>query len=517
MAGKNRLFNIVPSRRPKRNVFDLSHEKKLSCNMGELIPILCEEVVPGDTFKMRTEVMLRLAPMLAPMMHRVNVYTHFFFVPNRLLWNNWEDFITGGENGTANPIHPFMYASWIGTSQRRLADYLGVSTQTGGSYGINPINSLPFRAYQLIYDEYYRDQTLQPAIDINKGDAGSAAEALYLLPLRQRCWEKDYFTSALPWTQRGGEVSLPLDGDADIVFDGTHPASVEDYLGNQSANGSVSINAGRMEDSSSEDIVFDVAASHHADLSTVTDAISINELRRATRLQRWLERNARAGSRYIEQILSHFGVKSSDSRLQRPEYLGGGKSPVVVSEVLQTSQTEVTGTAQGNMAGHGISVGNSHQFKSYFEEHGIVMGIISVLPRTTYQQGMRRMFFRSDKFDYYWPEFAHLGEQPVYEGELYADDYDPLTMKNVWGYQSRYSEYKFVPSSVHGDFKSSLNYWHMGRNFSSLPNLNSDFVESDPTHRVFAVTDPDEHKLWIQVYNDLKAIRPMPIFGEPTL
>lgn len=509
------MFKSIQNKKPRRSSFDLSHERKFSMNMGDLVPILCEEVVPGDSFRMNTEVLMRLVPMIAPMMHRVNVYTHFFFVPNRLVWNEWENFITGGEDGQALPAFPTINVA--GTNKQdyffkgSLPDYLGVNTTETTKSGNFHVNALPFRAYQTIYNEYYRDQNLQEKVNVVKtsGVTSTNPNLINTVTLRKRCWEKDYFTSALPWTQKGGDVLLP--NDVVLKEDSTSPGKLVTpitHTPNGTTTGLRHNSSGTLQDDGSIDLVYDPNGS----LGSQT---TIEELRRATKLQKWLERNARGGSRYIEQILSHFGVRSSDARLQRPEYLGGGKTPIVISEVLQTSSTDAT-SPQGEMAGHGIGVGNSHRFNKYFEEHGYVIGIISVLPRTTYMDGTRRHFFKEDKFDYYWPEFAQLGEQPVMKGELYTS-FDPAADDETFGYQSRYAEYKYIPSTVHGEMKDTLKFWHMAREVGSDVALNGTFVTSDPTHRVFAVTDPTEHKLIVQVYNNLKAIRPMPYFNNPTL
>lgn len=514
----NRLFNQVITRKPKRNVFDLSHEVKMSTRMGKLVPILCEPVVPGDTFKVRSEIMMRFAPMLAPIMHRVNVYTHYFFVPNRIVWNDWETFITGGADGTANPVHPrFNLADTGIVNNGTLFDYLGFPSGQTLSAGYT-FDSLPFRAYQLIYNEYYRDQNLETPITIPLTSGISPVSLSTLnsptgtsqLNIRYRAWEKDYFTSALPWVQRGADVRIPLSGNApltatigsntftfkaDVVSPNTDPVVVKSS--NTTGSGWTGLDL-------------------KADLSNATSS-TINELRRGIRLQEWLEKNARGGARYIEQILSHFGVMSSDARLQRPEYLGGGKTPVVISEVLQTSQTDTT--PQATMAGHGISVGSTNEFKKFFEEHGYVIGIMSVIPRTAYQNGTPRKYLKFDKFDHYFPEFANLGEQPIYNKEIYsqgtADD------DGTFGYQSRYAEYKYCPSRVCGDFRSNLDFWHLGRKFASKPVLNKDFVSTEAAsttlNRIFAVTQQNVDNLWIQIYHDFQAIRPMPKFGTPTI
>lgn len=504
---KNRLFNKVAIRKPGSNLFDLSHEKKLSTQMATLTPFYLEEVVPGDKFRMRSEFLVKLAPMTAPVMHRINVYTHFFFVPNRLTYGEWETFITGGEDGKQTPSFPVLnltdaYKGYLGEGS--LADYLGIPPYTGSATITNPlqVSALPFRAYQLIYNEYYRDQNLTAKIPITKNSTVDAGEYDALLTRRNRAWEKDYFTSALPWSQRGGDVSIPSSlelGPPAVVYQ----------------NGSVYTPSISEPLQVGTDGDFESATTGlplQLDTRATVD-ITVNELRKAVRLQEWLEKNARAGSRYIEQILSHFGVRSSDARLQRPEYLGGGKSPVVISEVLSTFNNETVPGAE--MYGHGVSAGSNHSFSKYFEEHGYVIGIISTLPKTAYQQGIEKTWLKRDKFDFFWPEFAQLGEQEVLNKELYHDWENPGT--ELFGYQSRYSEYKFKNSMVHGEFRSVLDNWHMGRKFTTAPALNTAFVTADPTHRIFADTVESDHKLFIQIYNDVKAIRPMPIFGTPTL
>ena len=518
-----KIFDTILVNKPNKNAFDLSHERKMSMNMGDLVPCFVQEVIPGDKFKVNMEHLIRFQPLLAPIMHRVNVYTHFFFVPNRIIWNEFEKFITGGEDGQQEPVFPRLYGD-IGNDYDTtpfktgsLADYLGIPC-TNYNTGDNPVNNfsvsaLPFRAYQLIYNEYYRDQNLTPPIEFSKGSGyinPESADWVNLLNLRKRAWEKDYFTSALPWAQRGTELTIPtVSGYANVISNETYPKFAPGPL---SAASPIQQPNGILTNGLGESLKF----SNSGLKTDLTNAprTSINELRQAFQIQKWLEKSARGGARYIEQILSHFGIKSSDARLQRPEYLGGGKTPVIISEVLQTSATE-SGSAQGNMAGHGISVGNTNSFVKSFEEHGIVLGIMSILPRTSYQNGLPRIFRKYDKFDYYWPDFAHLGEQAVYNRELFLK-YDTLEGDDtVFGYQPRYSEYRYCPDTVHGDFKGNLDYWHMGRKFTAEPALNTSFVTSDPTSRIFAVTDPSSHKLLVQTYCNFQAIRPVSKFGTP--
>lgn len=520
------LFDVVKVKKPKLNSFDLSHEKKLSFNMGDLVPAYIQEILPGDRFRVNTEIMMRLAPMLAPVMSRVNVYMHFFFVPYRLVWNDWDDFITGGENGVTYPTFPmknYYESNRDHFVKGSLADYMGIPPAPEGTITCPMhVSQLPFRAYQTIYNEYYRDQNLQAKIEFALGSTDDANEDDALLTMRKRAWEKDYFTSALPWAEKGGEVTIPLGTSAPVVInDSVLPTLVISQDQNFSNVSSGLKRAGlanqswqQLFDDDNNPVKYDPGNTLEADLSDANE-VTINDLRRSFRLQEWLEKNARAGSRYIESLWAHFGVRSSDARLQRPEYLGGGKCPVVMSEVLSTVESDTN--PQGNMSGHGIAVGNTNRFNKSFEEHGIVLGIMSVLPRTMYQQGLEKFWTKTVNLDYGFPEFAHIGEQEVKLGEVYhdflgANDND----QTLWGYQSRYSEYKFKQSSVHGDFRDNLAFWHMGRIFASAPGLNSSFISSDPTHRVFAVTDPSVHKLYCQLYHNVNALRPLPVFGIPS-
>lgn len=499
----SKIFEKLGMKAPNYSAFDLSREQKLSCKMGDLIPTYIEEIIPGDNFKVKTETMLRMAPMLAPIMHRVNLYMHYFFVPNRLVWNQWEDFITGGREGTSNPLYPTMPMT-LDVIQAKLSDYMGLPNASGNNPDFS-VSQLPFRAYQLIWNEYFRDQNLENPIDVQN------ASNLILCQLRKRAWEKDYFTSALPWTQRGPEVGIPIDLEYKPVSKVFNAAGQQlGALTNLATGGLPTRDELRANYGGNDAMRIENIENTQLDFT-------INELRKSSALQRFLEKQARGGARYIETILSHFGVKSEDARLQRPEYLGGGRQPIVISEVLNTTGTD--NAPQGDMAGHGISTGTTNSFNKRFTEHGYVLGIMSILPRTAYFQGIPKHFRRFDKFDYYWPEFANLGEQEIKNSELFYDDMDNESNNDTFGYQQRYAEYKYGTTSVHGDFRTTLKYWHLARDFDNLPSLNANFIKADPDSRIFAVDteNPNIDNIWVQMYHSVKARRPMPFFADPRL
>jgi len=504
------LFNSIQLTKPKKNVFDLTHDVKMSADMGNLTPILTLECVPGDKFELGCESMVRFAPMIAPVMHRMDVTMHYFFVPNRILWSNWEKFITEHNSEHVAPyinssnFEPQYSPSPFPTASK-FADYMGIPVPPNGST-VTQISALPFAAYQCIYNEYYRDQNLIAPVDYKLTDGDNAqtvAQLNTLCNLRKRAWEHDYFTSSLPFAQKGAAVDIPL-----AINNNDVPVYWNDNL--TAANtittdiGAVTIGNVPMEG--------DVNTALMAKTSDVSlQPTTINDLRRAFRLQEWLEKNARGGTRYIENILTHFGVRSSDKRLQRPEYITGVKSPVIVSEVLN-STGETDGLPQGNMSGHGISVSSGKSGSYYCEEHGYIIGIMSVMPKTAYQQGIPRTYLKKDSLDYFWPTFANIGEQEVQKQELYAYT---ANAEDTFGYVPRYAEYKYMPSRVSGDFRTTLDYWHLGRIFATEPSLNGDFVSANPTKRIFAVDDPAGDSLYCHVLNKIKAVRPMPKYGTP--
>jgi len=505
------IFSKVATRSQGYNAFNLSHERKQTMTMGPITPFFLQEVIPGDRLRVNAETFLRMAPTLAPIMHRVNVTVHFFYAPNRILWDNWKDFITGGEDGTAAPEFPtirFNDAGDAWVTKKTLFDYLGLPAVDAIPSGQNlTVNALPFRMYQKIYNEYYRNQNLQTKV-VEYSDDGEMFPNADICSLRQRNWEKDYFTSCLPYAQKGNPVTAPIG----IEF--REPAlAITTPGGNPADAGNIStLSDGRFSSDVSGMISID-------NIDPELTGIDVEELRQAVRLQEWLETNARAGSRYVESIQAHFGERVPDYTAQRPIFLGGGKVPVNISEVLSTYSGEAANThdyPQGHMTGHGISIGNTNAFKAKFTEHGFVMGLIQVQPRTAYQQGCERVWQKTDKFDYYWREFAQLGEQEVPISEVYYD-YVNGNNTELFGYQSRYAEYKFRQSQVAGDFRDNLSFWHMGRIFADRPVLNNSFITSDPRKDIYAVNDPAEDELWVQIFNNVKALRKMPYHNVPTL
>lgn len=498
----------------KRNKFSLSNYKLCTLDQGALVPVGIYETLPGDTIQQATSCLIRVSPLNTPVMHPVDVRIHHWFVPTRILWDDFEDFITGGPNGNDSSVHPIIN-SGAGFTLGSLADYLGVPP----SVGTLPVSALPFRAYAKIWNEWYRDQDLQTELTVS---TASGTDSTTNQTLQNVCWEKDYFTSSRAWTQKGDEVTLPLGTDAPITgigtFNttwnaGTANAYETDGSGTVAYSGYKELNFAGTTDRTymKEDPNNTGYPDIRADLSNATSA-SINDLREAFALQRYKEARARYGSRYTE-YLRYLGVRSSDARLQRPEYLGGGRQTIQFSEVLQTGvTTDGTGTTGvGNLAGHGIGAMRTNRFRRFFEEHGFVISLLSVKPKTIYGQGLNKMWSRSTKEDYHQKELEHIGQQEVLNKEVYAAH---ATKDGTFGYQDRYDEYRRVPSTVSGEFRTTLNSWHMAREFSSDPTLNSTFVSANPTNRVYQSTATDQ--LYVMANHSIQARRMLSKLGTPS-
>lgn len=482
----------------KRGKFSLSNYKLFSADMGELVPCGLLEVLPGDTIQQATNALVRAAPLLSPVMHPVHARIHHWFVPHRLVWDEWEDFITGGPAGVSLPTFPTItIGGGTGAAVGSLADYLGVPT------GVNNINvsALPFRAYAMIFNEWYRDQDLVTALALS---TASGADSTTSTALQNCAWEKDYFTSARPWEQKGPAITVPL-GTSAPVNRVSNAAAWQAFDAGTNTPGAtsstVNLTTGSLLDSTAgtgANISLDPKGGLAADLSAAS-AITVNVLREAMALQRYEEARARYGSRYVE-YLRYLGIKSSDARLQRPEYLGGGQQTIQFSEVLQTAE----GTDPvGEMKGHGIAAMRSNRYRRFFEEHGYVITLMSVRPKTIYASGLARTWNRRDKEDFFQKELQHIGQQPILNKEIYAAHATPL---GTFGYQDRYDEYRRESSTIAGEFRTTvLDYWHMARIFGSTPALNSSFVSCVPTERTFAV--PSQDVLYVMAKHSIQARR----------
>ena len=539
----------------KRSKFNLSHYHLLTCDMGKLVPCGVTDVLPGDTFVGSTSALVRMSPMVAPVMHPIEVRIHHWFVPYRLLWDEFEDFITGGATGMDTPAFPQVNVNNASISS--LHDYFGIPTEKQQDL---KVSALPYRAYSLIYNNFYRDQDLEQEIPISYA---SGLDSTTNTTLQNVAWSKDYFTTARPWTQKGAEVTVPV-----MAVAGGLPTSKTSYIirlsndtqtldpqkpfcemltpllvnnadtiklfkdlfdkvgfGVETSLGDgnpllawlrITFVSGDEVPLASADSFTQVSCENTAEnnfgVATYrmvtkspgqSGAVSVQDLRLATALQRMQEARAKYGSRYID-YLAYYGVKCSDSRLQLPEYLGGGKNLLQISEVLQTTPT--ADSYVGDMYGHGIMSMRSNRFKFFAEEHGVIISLMSVLPHNMYSDGVDRMWLKTTKDEFYQKELNAIGMQEIYNAELFVGA--PETQKSTFGYQDRYNEYRYAMSKIHGDFRKTMDYWHLARQFDSLPVLNASFVKAQPSKRIFA--EQTSNCLWVMAKHNLKALRCMP-------
>ena len=564
-------FSDAPAMYMKRSKFDRSHVYKTTFNSGKLIPVFVDEVLPGDTTRMSVNYFARLATPIKPIMDNIYLDWFFFFVPNRLVWEHWQNFCFEQEdpNDSVDYVIPTVTAT--GNSENAyigsLWDYFGLPVNTSGN--LSGISALPFRGVYLIWNEWFRDENLQKSVKIQKGDtnevlnsARSSEQPSWVfmsgtsifpgLACPPRGKRHDYFTSAFPWTQKGPGVSVGLAGTASIV----NPSPLSDYFLTSNSNqlaavsaygGDASSSGGRRVTFGTETITFnrgnssystvggfagnsstkvDVHAYSGSNLLTkdsfvdldTSSIFTINSLRTAFQMQKFYERLARGGSRYTEVLRSFFGVVSPDARLQRPEFLGSFTKMVNVNPIAQTSATDTT-SPQGNLSAYGVTAAKFHGFTKSFVEHGYIFGFVCARADLTYQQGINKMWLRSTVYDFYWPTFAHLGEQAIELREIYAQGSEADT--TVFGYQERYAEYRYKPSQITGKFRSSvvsgsLDKWHLSQFFKSAPTLNEEFlVENPPINRIIAV--PSEPEFLLDVGFRYTTVRPMPMFGTPGL
>lgn len=488
----------------KRNKHSLSHYKLLSCDQGHLVPIGLQEVLPGDTFRHSTSALIRVSPLATPVMHPVRARIHHFFVPNRLLWDDWEKFITGGPDGMDASVFPTITTPGGGFAVGSLADHLGIPPGIAAL----PVSALPFRAYGMIFNEYYRDQDLVTPLTVS---TASGVDSTTNVALQAAAWERDRFTLSRATPQKGPAVTLPL-GETAPVERSSDGAGPKFEIGSDSVtqrsplmNTNATMSMSGAGPGSQQTVLWGEDTGLMADLSLATSA-TISELRTAFALQQYAENRSLYGSRYTD-YLAFLGVKSSDARLQRPEYLGGGVQTIQFSEVVQTAEgTDPLGT----LGGHGIGAMRSNKYQRFFEEHGFVISLLSVLPKTMYAQGVQRHWNRRTKEDFFQTELQFVGQDEVKKKEVYAASADP---DGTFGYIDRYDEYRRAESTIAGEFRTSLDSWHMARIFASEPALNSTFITANPTDRIYADTSTNE--LQIMVNHKISARRIVSKVGTP--